>query len=302
MYQTKEYTINDITVPFKCEDCIRLRSEKPPIIPNPQYILYVYATSKCNATCEFCSERNYNRENEPFQPELLEKDLLLLTEQNLLKKISITGGEPFLDIKRLNSIVNTIFETLPNIDLSITTNGSFINRVYELDNLDKISQIHISRHHHNQEIIKTASIEDLQRIQKELSPGTLSFNCCLIDGYIDSYEGIKMYTETLAKQTGISTFGFISLMGDSEYCRANKVDFSKIRYKLITSEDTRVKDWLYSGDYCKCLVWDQVVDPEVITTSYWWEICENKSDIGRQFIYTPDNHLTVNFNTIADLG
>jgi organic radical activating enzyme len=305
---SKEITINNVTTPFKCEDCTRSKLEKPYIIPHPQYILYVYSTSLCNASCKFCSEKNYNREEKAFESETLKRDLLLLEKQRLLKKISITGGEPFLNIQRLNSVVNTIFDTLPQADVSITTNGSFLERIYELDALEKISQIHISRHHYDQEIndsifgIKTATLSEIAELQTKLKPNALSFNCCLIKDYIDSYREMKEYSETINRQTGISTIGYISLMGDSEYCKENRVDFSQIRYELMTSEDTIVKDWLYSGDYCKCLTWVDITEEENLINSYWWEIREMSSDVGRQFVYNSDNNLQVNFQSITNLG
>jgi len=301
-------TINNVTTPFKCRDCTRSKFEKPYIIPNPQYILYVYSTSLCNATCEFCSEKNYNREEKDFEAEKLKRDLQLLEKQRLLKKISITGGEPFLNMERLNTVVDTIFDTLPNADVSITTNGSFLDRINELHNLEKINQIHISRHHHDQEIndsifgVRTANLSEIAELEESLEHTTLSFNCCLIKNYIDSYDAMKEYSETMNRETGVSTIGYISLMGDSDYCRENRVDFSQIRYEVMTSESSIVKDWLYSGDYCKCLTWGHITDEGELINSYWWEICEMESDEGRQFVYNSDNNLQVNFQSIANLA
>lgn len=305
---SKEITINNVTTAFKCQDCTRSKFEKPYIIPNPNYILYVYSTSLCNACCEFCSEKNYNREEKDFEAEILKRNLLLLEKQKLLKKISITGGEPFLNMERLNTVVNTIFDTLPSADVSITTNGSFLDRIYKLDNLERINQIHISRHHHDQEIndslfgVRTAKLPDIAELKKNLEQPTLSFNCCLIKNYIDSYKAMKEYSEVMNRETGVSTVGYISLMGDSDYCRENRVDFSEIRYEIMTSESSIVKDWLYSGDYCKCLTWGQITDEGDLINSYWWEICEMSSDVGRQFVYNSDNNLQVNFQSIANLG
>ena len=89
-------------VQVSCLGCTNSQWRKQEIYGDSQYILYLYATSLCNAHCNFCSEKNYNRVEKKFESKKLAEDLRELKEKDLLNKISITGGEPFLYVEKLN--------------------------------------------------------------------------------------------------------------------------------------------------------------------------------------------------------
>jgi len=295
-------------VQVSCLGCTNSKWRKQEIYGDSQYILYLYATSLCNAHCNFCSEKNYNRVEKKFESKKLAEDLRELKEKDLLNKISITGGEPFLYVEKLNEIVNTVFDTIPDANVSITTNGSFLDRIYQLEKLEKLSSIHVSRHHYSQEIndaifgVSTATGQKLYDLNKYLKEGVLSLNCCLVKDNIDDYDDMMNYINVMNDQTGIDKIGFINLMGDSEYCRENRVDFSKIIYKIMSSEDSRVVNRYFHNTYCDCMTWLQKTESGGVVEAYWWEILESNSVVGKQFIYNTDNHLQVNFNPIQDLG
>lgn len=91
------------------------------IIPHLRLVI----TNNCNYNCYFCHKEGFNSsnvENLNFKTIL---DISTLAKKYNISKIRITGGEPLLR-KDILDIIKGIFELNPTIDLSLTTNGYYL--------------------------------------------------------------------------------------------------------------------------------------------------------------------------------
>lgn len=103
--------------------------------------------NSCNLRCAHCYQENYHFEDLPLEQLLLiaEQISTALSKWNMLGRISLTGGEPFLS-EHLLPLVEYI-EREPNIkQFDILTNGTCITQrhINALKESEKLHQIQIS--------------------------------------------------------------------------------------------------------------------------------------------------------------
>jgi len=105
------------------------------------------------------------------------------------EKISITGGEPTMNIPNLYRLIALINKHAPTAFLVMNTNGYNLNELDEDDVIKEFDSISISRHHHldarNNEILgfQTLSKNDLRNLITNNKKGVFHFSCNLIKGY-----------------------------------------------------------------------------------------------------------------------
>ena len=275
---------------------------------NPQFIFYLMATKKCNGSCLFCDiKKQFLNQPEP-EPDLdkLRRTLTGLFGDNLISKISITGGEPLLNPDRTNKLLNTIFSVKPNAKVDITVNGSLLGNLNLLDHADRLSTIHVSRHHFDQEMndrvfgLKTATLDKLKKYAGKF-PGVISLNCCLVPGYIDSASLVEKYLDWAATIRGLKSAGFISLMNKNEFCATAVVEEKEILDWIDRNPDNFQHDYLYDTDICECRVFRRVPSNFRPMTVFWWKVNKLHLPYCRQLMFTEDSRLTVNFNEIAEI-
>jgi molybdenum cofactor biosynthesis enzyme MoaA len=97
--------------------------------------LRIVLNNKCNFRCFYCFNEGYPK-NKKDQPAILEvKDYLRVIEylkkHHGLRKVKLTGGEPFL-YSSIYELIEEIQLNFPDIQLGITTNGSQPKRIEEL--------------------------------------------------------------------------------------------------------------------------------------------------------------------------
>lgn len=100
--------------------------------------LRISVTDRCNFRCIYCMPREiYKKYNYLQHSELLTFEeiyrLVTIFSQLGVRKVRLTGGEPLVrkDLEQLIGFLNQI----PDLDLSMTTNGSFpLERVHSLKN------------------------------------------------------------------------------------------------------------------------------------------------------------------------
>lgn len=89
--------------------------------------LRISVTERCNFRCQYCMpEKPFSWV--PHENLLSYEDLFLFVKASIdegITKIRITGGEPLLR-KNLDIFIKMINDYAPNIDLSLTTNGSLL--------------------------------------------------------------------------------------------------------------------------------------------------------------------------------
>lgn len=259
--------------------------------------LYVKINDACNGQCQFCSNCDL-KDNGKLDLEKLRSTLIYLCDQEILNRISITGGEPLLNPELLNDTLNVIFSVNDQAHVTFNTNGYNLSAVLEFDAIDKVEGIHISRHHYddskNASIFgcDVATIDDISHVMdKAQNSKLLRLNCLLMKDYIDNPREVRNYLEH-ASDLGIFRVGFVSLMKVNDYCRSHFVDFNDIFDSIINSKKTSHH---YDKDICECINGIYVADSGKFLEYYARMTKENNCDYARQLVYTSDNRLTTGF-------
>ena len=260
--------------------------------------LYIKVTDMCNAKCSVCSNHG-NEKISKIDLEKLKYVIKYLDNKNLINRIGVTGGEPFLDIDNLNNILNTIFEVKPNAFVTINTNGFRIKECLSLDNIFKIDGIHISRHHYLDEVnnnffgLKVASINDINNvIENTNNKKLIRLNCLLMKSYINNIKEVERYLE-MASELNIFRCGFVSLMPINDMSKKEFINFNDV-FNNIPSNFLKTRE-MNDLNICECGNGIYLADNGNIVEYYARMTKELNLPYARQFVYTSDNHLTVGF-------
>lgn len=215
--------------------------------------LYVVVTRKCNAQCEFCTFRG---DVEEVDINKFKDTLEKIYKYYNISTLHLTGGEPTLDINKVEQICNVTKTVDKHIKTSVNTNGIYLNELNNIKNLDNVA---LSRHgitdSENYEIFKTNNVASAEQI-KAFTKSKLHLSCNLIQGHVDSKDKIYQYLE-MCSTLGVFDVGFVGLMNVNEYCKERYVEFSELSkctftkgYKNIeTGEPTcECRNWLYRAN------------------------------------------------------
>ncbi len=261
--------------------------------------LYIKLTDMCNAQCEMCSNRGNEKLSE-LDLKKLEMVIKYLDEKNLINRIGITGGEPMLNMNKLNDLLNLIYSVKKDAVVTINTNGFNIKNILYLDSKDKIEGIHISRHHYNDKInsnffgIATATNSDIAYMMDKLdNKRLLRLNCLLMKPYINNIVEVTKYLENAAN-LGIFRVGFVSLMKVNEFSKENFINFNDI-FKDLPPNFCKT-DKLNDLNICECENGVYLSNSGDIVEYYARMTKELNCEYTRQLVYTSDNKLTVGFN------
>lgn len=252
----------------------------------------------CNAKCKFCSNREM-QDMGKLDLEKLEYVLKYFNERQLLNRISITGGEPTLKLDLLNDVANLIYKVIPDATVTINTNGNNLRELVNLDVIDKIEGIHISRHHYEDKINEkifgaaVANEEDIKYVMGNVkNKKILRLNCLLMKNNIDRIEEVEKYLE-FASKLGIFRVGFVSLMKINDYSIENFINFNDIFKKEIMNPKTFVH--FYDTNICECINGVYISKEGKFTEWYARMTKELDCEYTRQFVYTSNNKLTTGF-------
>lgn len=267
------------------------------------YNLYISITDVCLANCKFCNnntKQKCTKSNIKLDLDKLEAVIKELKNKVELNRISITGGEPLLDISQLNRVLNLIFEVCgKNQMVTINTNGINLAKIFELDSLDLLEGIHVSRHHFddtiNDEIFgfKTAHIQDIENVQNKLkNKKLLRLNCLLIKDYIDSKDQVKSYLE-IASKLNIFRVGFVGLMSINDYSKEHYIEYKDVFEDFDESFQARQ---LFNKDVCDCLNGVYMAQNGNLVQYYARVVRKLNPELAGQFNYSFDNHFNAGFN------
>lgn len=237
-------------IPIRTHYC-SLFGETPDKVDEPSVTLYV-RTKFCNAKCQFCTFANTA---EKFNEKKYIDVLKTISSQIKIKKIAFTGGEPTLYWEQFKSMVNIAKEISPSSVLTMNTDGLRLIRLFEDPISKNFNNIHISRHHFNDDInneifkTKTPKSEDLKYVQTLTdNKSQIQLSCNLINGYIDSKEKLFDFLEW-TNNLEINNVGFVSLMPVNQYSRDNFITFNM--KDLINERFNVSKEWSYKNS-CHC--------------------------------------------------
>lgn len=87
-------------------------------------------TEACNMRCKYCFEQEYKYQNKYMNDKTIEKTLRLLLNQDNVNEFSINlfGGEPTLNNKCIEKVIEILTNTNKNVLLTITTNLFILNK------------------------------------------------------------------------------------------------------------------------------------------------------------------------------
>lgn len=264
----------------------------------PIFNLYLEISDICNAHCEFCAKADCIPKDKSFDYEKFAYILKTLYDKHILAIISITGGEPLLDYKKLDKVLKTIYSVNPDAYVSINSNGFKLDNFYKLEFFNKIKEVHISRHFHednkNKNVFKTsvASLEEIQNFAKVNPCLKVKLNCVLQKGLIDGSNKIHDYLELVSENGGICEVRFINLLQLTNECNDLKVDISKIINDLKKYTNAGC---MYDKNICECFSFMYVSSKGVPITSIIRNTKKEISPYLRQFVYNSQNNLLTGF-------
>lgn len=260
--------------------------------------LYIYATGFCPAHCSFCPGFNSKQELD------FNKLKIAITElhyKQVINRISITGGEPLVDLSNLNQILKTISDVCGHdtYHISINTNGVNLKHLRDIEYYSSLNDVHISRHHYNDIEndgifrIKTPTLSEI-KTEIEKGPAIYSLSCNLIKNYIDSPKNIQSYLDA-AIDMGIYQVGFVSLMDKTLFCQDHFIDYESITPKLLATNGFAFEAIAKDCDTCKCENYTYYNNNGEVPF-YFRRVIGFNMDYVKSFVYTIDNKLVTNFN------
>lgn len=278
-------------------DGIHCRLKEDP----PELWISVCPRARCDAHCPFCIASGMIRKDDRIDLRTFEKALRLMKEARIIGGISITGGEPCGDMELLNDTICLIYETLgEQISVVLNTNGSGLTRLHELKYLDRLSALHLSRHHWDDAVNRSIfgfdvptndTIREVVRSMPECSD-MFVLNCMLLKGYVDSREKVHRYLDN-AIALGIPKASFITGTPVNEYIAERKIDY----FDVLTEDDPDLlfTRRFFDHEFCRCR--DGIyVSPQGKLIEFYGRSTDGRgSGYCRGLVYEADNTLRAGF-------
>lgn len=273
--------------------------------------LYVNATDFCNANCPFCVSRDScSMTHSTVDPSAFEDTLQLI--KDFVCGVSITGGEPTLALEVVNQLIEVTDKILGHdIEIDLVTNGSNLDKLMHMQWFDRLTSIHISRHHYDDDINnsimqwKVPAPFDIRTFMQEVNnPSRVVFNCVLQKGGITSCSDVQKFLD-YSISLGVRNTSFITMIKANDYCCENYI--SALMFPFVSSlgyagwnnshPNAQFDIWNYHRDrkYCSCL--SGGYKNENGRTRFYFRCPgeEASPDICRQLVFTSSNVLQDGF-------
>ena len=279
---------------------------------SPILWLYVNVTDRCNASCPFCVSRASKTSLSAVDPARYRKALQIAAPH--IYGVTFTGGEPMLYPDLLDELVQITDEIVSNdVEIDLATNGTELQKLSELTNIDRITSVHISRHSYDDTVnsqLMGRKGPDYGAVREFISnlndPGKAVFNCVLQKGGVECCDDVARYLD-MAIKANVQNNSFITMFTTNAYCKENYIS---ARVFPFTS-DLKCKEWnnLHTGssfavwnrhsdhEYCHCLS-GSYINREGSTRFYFRCPGNDASpDYCRQLVYTARNQLQDGFGS-----
>lgn len=266
---------------------------------DPSLRLYIKLTDACNADCLFCANKE-SRDFGNLDFRKLEYVIRYLLDQGLLHGISITGGEPMINPDKMNMLLNLIYSIEPTMEVAISTNGYNLRSFLDMEHVNKLESIHISRHHYDDEVNYSvfgtrdvASTSDIMALQEGLDDKRIiNINTLVMRDYIDDLTSIKKMLNYVG-DVGVYKNGFVSLMKCNQFSRDYFINFNDIFSSL--DESFYLGHHFYNGEYCECVDGVYLTDKDKMVEFYARMVKDCECPYTTQLVYTSDNRVTAGF-------
>ena len=263
---------------------------------NIQLQLVVCPTSFCPAGCPFCIATRTDQHRR-IDIARFEKVMRLLKEEIGIRGVKITGGEPFYDVVLLSEVISVLFEVFGlSLEISVSTNGMWLDQLRRLPSLEYIEAIHISRHHYddaaNRSLFGGAAVPDGSRLKEII--GTVSFrdlfvlNCMLLKDHINSPEEAHRFLD-FAIDVGAPKVGFMTCTPVNGYARTQSIPFESV----IREDDPSLlfTRGFFDYEFCHCRDGVYVSPAGELVEFYGRSTNNDGCDYSRGLLYDSDDHL-----------
>lgn len=267
---------------------------------NVQLQLSVCPVSYCPADCAFCCAKG-TKTRQRIDTKHFAEVMQRLKEEDRVRGVKITGGEPFTDVGLLNEVVSILFEIFGfGLELAISTNGIGLRRVHEIKNLVHLETIHISRHHYddavNRRLFGNDNIpgtEELKEIVNSVSYKDLwVFNTMLLKDTINSPEEAHRFLD-YSIEVGVPKVGFMVCSPATPFAAEQTIPYESV----IREDDPSMlfTRGFFDYDFCHCS--DGVYASEDGRIIQFYGRSTKMMDYGysRGLVYDSDNHLRNGF-------
>lgn len=270
--------------------------------PKPEALrvqLSICPTDFCAASCPFCIAGN-TRSTARIDLRKLEGVLRRLRDEDVVRGVSITGGEPFTDMKLLDETITMVFSILgEHAEVSLNTNGSALHRMHKIRALEKLDALHISRHHDDD--ARNSSLfgvpmpgrEELKQILHSFPCRDLFvLNCLLLRDWIGTPEAARRYLD-FAIDVGAGKVAFITPTPVNPFAAAQRVLYTDV----LKPDDPALLFTRGFTDYdiCRCQDGVYASDDGRIIEFYGRSTLAQGCSYCRGFVYGADNHLRAGF-------
>ena len=249
--------------------------------------------------CLFCANKE-SRDFGNLDIKKLEFVIRYLLDRGLLHGISITGGEPMMNPDKMNDLLHLIYSIDPNMEVAISTNGYNLKSFLEMEDVNKLESIHISRHHYDDEINyeifgsrDVASTNDIIALQEGLDDKRIvNINTLLMRDYIRDLNEIKRMLDYVG-DVGVYKNGFVSLMKCNQFSKEQFINFNDV-FSLL-DDSFYLGHHFYSGEYCECVDGLYLTNNDKMVEFYARMVKDCECPYTSQLVYTSDNKVTAGF-------
>ena len=201
---------------------------------------------------------------------------------------------------KMNMLLNLIYSIDPNMEVAISTNGYNLREFLNMEHVNKLESIHISRHHYDDEVNYSifgsrdvASTEDIVALQEGLDDKRIiNINTLVMKDYIDDLASIKKMLNYVG-DVGVYKNGFVSLMKCNQFSKDHFINFNDIFSSL--DESFYLGHHFYNGEYCECVDGVYLTDKDKMVEFYARMVKECQCPYTTQLVYTSDNKVTAGF-------
>ena len=272
--------------------------EKP---ENIKLQLFVNMLTFCPANCRFCVAKN-TKQQKKIDIDKFKSVMKLLKAEDRIRGIKITGGEPFYDIDLLNEVISAIYDIFGyETEVAISTNGTGLENLKKIKDLEHIETIHLSRHHYDDNVNRELfgnikNIPDKKSLKNIIDSVAYKdifvLNCILLKDYINSPEEAHKFMD-FAIDIGAPKVGFMTCSPVNGYAKEQSIP-----YEAVIKEDDPALLFtrgFFDYDYCHCS--DGVYSSEDGRIVEFYGKSTKMEDYAycRGLVYDADDHLKDGF-------